>query len=35
VGMCQWGAKVMGEKGFKMAEILKFYYPDAILQKMW
>lgn len=35
VGMCQWGAKVMGEKGFKMAAILKHYYPDAILRKMW
>jgi stage II sporulation protein D len=35
VGMCQWGAKVMGEKGFKMEEILKFYYPDAVLRKLW
>lgn len=35
VGMCQWGAKIMGEKGKKMAEILKFYYPDTILKKMW
>jgi len=35
VGMCQWGAKAMGEKGFKVADILKFYYPDAILRKLW
>jgi stage II sporulation protein D len=35
VGLCQWGAKVMGEKGRKMAEILKFYYPDAALKKLW
>jgi stage II sporulation protein D len=35
VGMCQWGAKVMGEKGYKTASILKFYYPDATLQKLW
>lgn len=35
VGMCQWGAKVMGEKGFKSASILKFYYPDAQLTQMW
>jgi stage II sporulation protein D len=35
VGLCQWGAKAMGEKGFKMADILKFYYPDAILKKLW
>ncbi|MEK6579526.1 MAG: SpoIID/LytB domain-containing protein [Bdellovibrionota bacterium] len=35
VGMCQWGAKVMGERGFKAALILKHYYPDANLRKMW
>ena len=35
VGMCQWGAKVMGERGYTMAAILKHYYPDAILRKLW
>jgi stage II sporulation protein D len=35
VGMCQWGAKVMGERGYSTASILKFYYPDAILRKLW
>jgi stage II sporulation protein D len=35
VGMCQWGAKVMGERGYKTAAILNHYYPDAILRKMW
>lgn len=35
VGMCQWGAKTMGERGFKTAAILKFYYPDASLRKLW
>lgn len=35
VGMCQWGAKAMGDKGFKTAAILKFYYPDAQLRKFW
>ena len=35
VGMCQWGAKIMGEKGYKMAAILRLYYPDAILRKLW
>ncbi len=35
VGMCQWGAKVMGEKGFKMEAILKHYYPDAVLARAW
>ncbi|OFZ06051.1 MAG: hypothetical protein A2X97_01810 [Bdellovibrionales bacterium GWA1_52_35] len=35
VGMCQWGAKVMGEKGYTMGAILKLYYPDAILRRLW
>ena len=34
VGMCQWGAKVMGEKGYRTAAILKYYYPDASLRKV-
>jgi stage II sporulation protein D len=35
VGMCQWGAKVMGERGFASAQILQHYYPDAVLRKLW
>lgn len=35
VGMCQWGAKVMGEKGYKTASILHHYYPDATIRKLW
>lgn len=35
VGMCQWGAKVMGDRGYSTAAILKFYYPDALLRKLW
>jgi SpoIID/LytB domain protein len=35
VGMCQWGAKQMGDRGFKTGAILKFYYPDAALAKLW
>ncbi len=35
VGMCQWGAKVMGEQGKTYAMILKLYYPDATLKKLW
>lgn len=35
VGMCQWGAKVMGERGFNLAAILKQYYPDAGLKQYW
>jgi peptidoglycan hydrolase-like amidase len=33
--MCQLGAKFMGEKGYTSAAILKHYYPDALLQKLW
>lgn len=29
VGLCQWGAKVMGDKGFSYDKILKFYYPKT------
>jgi len=35
VGMCQWGAKVMGDKGFKMDQILSHYYPGSRLNKIW
>jgi stage II sporulation protein D len=35
VGMCQWGAKVMGEKGHPSFKILSRYYPDAIVVKAW
>ncbi len=35
VGLCQWGAKVMAEKGHSSDAILGFYYPDAILKKLW
>lgn len=35
VGMCQLGAKFLGESGFKTALILKHYYPDAVMAKMW
>lgn len=35
VGLCQWGAKTMGEGGFKTKNILKTYYPDAVIAKAW
>lgn len=35
VGMCQWGAKVMGERGYSMESILAHYYPDAELTRQW
>jgi SpoIID/LytB domain protein len=34
VGMCQWGAKVMGENGKKMREILSHYYPGSKMVRL-
>jgi stage II sporulation protein D len=31
VGMCQWGAKGMAEQGYGVREILRYYYPGAML----
>ncbi len=33
VGMCQWGAKGMAEKGYNYKEILKHYYSGVKLEK--
>lgn len=35
VGLCQIGAAVMGEKGYKYDEILLHYFKDAQLQKIY
>lgn len=35
VGLCQWGAKTLGESGKKSRQILKFYYPGAVLARSW
>ncbi len=35
VGMSQWGAKKMGEMGYSIEEILKFYYPGTKIQKIY
>jgi stage II sporulation protein D len=35
VGLCQWGAKRMGEIGFDPWEILRFYYPGSDLQRRY
>lgn len=35
VGLCQWGAKGMGDQGYSMVSILKHYYPNARLAKLW
>ena len=34
VGMCQWGAKKMGEKGFTRDQILSFYYPGVKIARL-
>jgi len=33
VGMCQWGARGMAEKGFSYKDIIRFYYPEARLKR--
>jgi stage II sporulation protein D len=35
VGMCQYGAKTMGDRGRSYAQILKWYYPEAELTKLY
>lgn len=35
VGLCQWGAKGMAERGKSAAEILQFYYPGAEITKAY
>ena len=35
VGMCQWGAKAMGDMGYTAKVILGHYYPNAKLRKLW
>lgn len=35
VGLCQYGAKGLGEQGADARRILSHYYPDARLQKVW
>lgn len=35
VGLCQWGAKRMGEEGQGFEEILRFYYPGADLARRY
>ncbi|NDF15586.1 hypothetical protein EB061_09740 [bacterium] len=34
VGLCQWGAKAMGEKGFTRDEILLHYYPGVKIARV-
>lgn len=35
VGLCQWGAKGMGENGYSAKQILNHYYSAASLKKLW
>lgn len=35
VGMCQWGAKNMGERGYTREKILSFYYPGVKIARVW
>jgi stage II sporulation protein D len=35
VGMCQWGAKALGDRGLDYSAILKRYYPEARIAKLW
>ena len=35
VGMCQWGAKGMGDHSYTYAQILKHYYPMADLTRLY
>jgi SpoIID/LytB domain protein len=35
VGLCQIGAAVMGEQGKSYEEILKYYYKDTDIQKIY
>jgi len=34
VGMCQWGARIMAEKGYNYKEILKFYFGKFKLENI-
>lgn len=35
VGLCQFGAQGMAEKGYKWLEILKYYYPETEIEKIY
>ena len=34
VGLCQWGAKGMAEKGYSYIDILKYYYPGIEIKRI-
>ncbi len=35
VGLCQWGAEEMAEKGYTFRSILSHYYPGTSLKQLW
>ncbi len=35
VGLCQWGAHALAKKGKKPEEIIKHYYPEVKIEKLW
>jgi stage II sporulation protein D len=35
VGLCQWGAKGLADKGHAYDDILNFYYPGACIYSLW
>ncbi len=35
VGMCQWGAKKLAEQGSSSEDIIRFYYQDIEIRKIW
>lgn len=35
VGMCQWGARLMAERGRSPEDILRFYFKDIEIRKLW
>lgn len=35
VGLCQFGAKTMGDQGHSSPQILQFYYPCAQIYRLW
>lgn len=35
VGMCQWGAKKMASQGKQPEDIIRFYFKDVTIDKLW
>ncbi len=35
VGMCQWGARALAEQGYSPEDIVRYYYSNIAIVKMW